>query len=88
MGIWDGVKRASKALTEGVPPTNYYAAGKQVICEHCGNEDFHEGRAQLNTSGMTFMGLDWANETATTLMCDVCGRIHWYGVKPKRTEKE
>ncbi len=84
MGIWEGLKRASKAMTEGDPPARYSAGGKQIICEHCGHEEFDEGSALLNTAGMSFVNLDWANKSATTLMCDACGRIHWYGVKPDR----
>jgi hypothetical protein len=36
----------------------------------------------LNTAGMTLLGLDWANRTAATLMCDQCGLIHWFGKPP------
>ena len=82
MGIWEGIKRASKAVVTGPGPAEYSAAGKKIVCEHCGHSQFHEGEALLNTVGMTFLGLDWANKTATTLMCDACGRIHWYGVRP------
>ncbi len=84
MGIWEGVKRASKAMAEGEPPARYFAGGKEIECEHCGHKEFDEGQAQLNTTGLTLLGLDWLNQTATTLMCDSCGRIHWYGVRPER----
>ena len=83
MGIWEGVKRGTKAIVKS-EPAGYFAGGKQIVCEHCGHQEFNEGHAQLNTSGMTFFGLDWTNKTATTLMCDACGRIHWYGVRPER----
>ena len=84
MGIWEGVKRGSKALIEGDPPARYLAGGRPVFCEHCHSDVFHEGEAQLNTAGVTFLQLDWANKCATTLMCNTCGRIHWYGIKPER----
>lgn len=90
MGIWEGLKRGAASLAKdaslvkGDGPACFAAGGKQIACEHCGHEAFVEGRALLNTFGMTFLGLDWANQSATTLMCDRCGRIQWYGVPPER----
>ena len=85
MGIWRGVRRAAKA-TLSPAPGGYAVCGKRIRCDHCGNMEFKEGSAQLNTAGMTFLGLDWANRTATTLMCAACGRIQWYGQRPDRIE--
>jgi predicted nucleic-acid-binding Zn-ribbon protein len=65
-------------------PGKFEVEGKAVKCSHCGAETFAEGEALLNTVGMTFFGLDWANKTATTLMCSVCGRIEWFGQKPTK----
>ena len=84
MGIWAGMKRASKAIADGGGPARYTAGGKMIVCEHCGHVEFDEGRAQLNTAALLFLNLDWANRSATTLMCDACGRIHWYGFAPER----
>lgn len=53
-----------------------------ITCNHCKNTYFIKGSAMLNTAGMTFFGLDWANRTAITLMCDNCGLIHWFGKAP------
>jgi hypothetical protein len=44
-----------------------------------------EGRAQLNTAGLTFFNLDWANRSAATLTCTSCGRIEWYLTDPKKS---
>ncbi|MHC4510624.1 MAG: DNA-binding protein [Planctomycetota bacterium] len=60
-----------------------YTIGDELIqCNHCKHTRFLKGSAMLNTAGMTFLGLDWANRTATTLMCDHCGLIHWFGKPP------
>lgn len=37
----------------------------------------------LNTSTMTLLGLDWANRSAITLMCDRCGLVHWFAKPPE-----
>lgn len=53
-------------------------AGKYVTCGHCQHDRFVEGRAQLNTAGLSFFNLDWANRSAATLTCTRCGRIEWF----------
>ena len=75
---------ASKAIADGGGPAQYTAGGKKIVCRHCGHDRFDEGRAQLNTASLSFLNLDWANRSATTLTCDGCGRIQWYGVAPER----
>ena len=64
--------------------THFSAGGKSIRCDHCSNQTFFAGRAQLNTPGMSFLNLDWANKSAYTLTCEACSRIQWYGNKPQR----
>jgi hypothetical protein len=61
----------------GAQPTGdqFTVAGKPVTCAHCAGDRFVEGRAQLNTAGMTFLDLDWGGRSAATLACTACGRI-------------
>ena len=40
-------------------------AGKNVSCPICGHDRFLSRDALLNTRGMTFFNLDWANKKAT-----------------------
>ena len=54
------LKRGMKAFAGPMGPGAYEAGGKRVVCPHCGAAEFAESRAQLNTAGMTFVGLDWA----------------------------
>ena len=68
---------------EGPETYRFTAAGAPITCDQCGNDEFLPGRAQLNTVGLTFLGLDWANQSAYTLMCSQCGRIEWYGLEPE-----
>jgi len=82
--FFSALKRGFKALAEATGPGAYEVEGKPVRCSHCGDDTFAEGSVLLNTVGMTFIGLDWANRTASTLMCAQCGRIEWFGQKPTR----
>jgi len=84
------VGRFFRALTRGVESMGeapagerYIVAGKSVTCTHCTHDRFVEGRAQLNTAGLTFFNLDWANRSAATLTCTACGRIEWFLSDPQ-----
>ncbi|MET9065288.1 hypothetical protein ACWDR1_15405 [Streptosporangium sandarakinum] len=52
--------------------------GRHLTCDTCGNERFEQHSWKLQTTGMTFMNLDWANRDATCYVCSVCRRIHWF----------
>ena len=90
MGLWEGLKRGTKAFVEslasGPEPQSYLAGGLKVACPHCRGELFHQGYALRNTRGKTLAGLDWADGGATTLACDRCGLIQWFGREPQRVE--
>lgn len=45
------------------------ATGRRVACSHFGSMEFDESQAQLNTAGLTFLDLDWANRSATVPTC-------------------
>jgi hypothetical protein len=63
---------------------HYKVAGVQVRCPHCGGENFDTGSALLNTSGMTFLGFDWANRSASLLICTKCSHIDWFLEQPEQ----
>ena len=77
------VKAGFQAMGEAPTGDQYVVAGKRVSCAHCGHDHFVEGRAQLNTAGMSFLNLDWANRSAATLACTSCGRIEWFLSDPE-----
>lgn len=68
--------RRQEEDTKGAPFTS--AAGLQIYCAHCKHDHFEIGKALLNTRGMSYLGLDWLNAGARTLMCKRCGYIHWF----------
>ncbi|MCL4549090.1 MAG: DNA-binding protein [Bacteroidetes bacterium] len=66
--------------------SSYKILDKKIICTHCGSDKFQIRDVPLNTPGMTFFGLDWANRDASALICTTCTGIEWYFEKPKVTE--
>ncbi len=52
--------------------------GQGLKCLICGHDRFIKREAQLNTSNMTFFGLDWANASGECVVCENCGFIHWF----------
>lgn len=55
-----------------------YVSGKQVNCPFCGHDYFFRRDIKLNTTGMSFFGFDWLNQSAKALVCAECGRIEWF----------
>lgn len=53
-------------------------AGIQIRCEICHHEKFYEREGKIQTTAMTFFELDWANASATCLVCERCGYVHWF----------
>ncbi len=83
-GVLTSLKRGVVAATSAMGPGEYAIEGKGVVCFHCGQREFAQGRAQLNTSFMSLLDLDWANKSAYTLTCTFCGRIEWFAQRPDR----
>ncbi|MBI3125207.1 MAG: DNA-binding protein [Ignavibacteriales bacterium] len=60
---------------------------KVVLCTNCGGDHFYLlPNILLNTPGATFLGFDWANKTASTLICDNCSRMEWYLETPTQLD--
>jgi predicted nucleic-acid-binding Zn-ribbon protein len=81
--LWSALSAGAKAMSSGPTGDLFEVAGRPVRCPHCGGERFIEGRAQLNTAGLTFLNLDWANRSAATLACVGCGRVEWFLADPE-----
>ncbi|MDH3404895.1 MAG: hypothetical protein OES32_03485 [Acidobacteriota bacterium] len=75
----------SKASGKKDPePARYAVGAHQVTCPQCANTLFRQGKAQLNTAVMSLLDLDWANKSATTLVCSQCSHIAWFFDEPAR----
>ncbi len=59
-------------------PSTYEILDRKFICQICNNDAFWKREAQLNTAVASFFNLDWANKSATCLVCANCSYIHWF----------
>jgi predicted nucleic-acid-binding Zn-ribbon protein len=63
-------------------PEAVKVAGRVLTCLICGHARFNKREAQLHTSGMTFINLDFLNACYVAVVCDKCGFIHWFVANP------
>jgi hypothetical protein len=56
----------------------YEVLGRQLRCPICQHDHFRVRRSLLNTPGLTFLNLDWANRRATNFVCARCGHMLWF----------
>lgn len=47
-------------------------------CLVCQGQLFFDREIKLNTSGMEFLGIEWANRSGTALICDGCSFVHTF----------
>ena len=85
--FFTAVSRGIAAMSAGPKGELFHVVERPVRCPHCSGDRFIEGRAQLNTAGMTFLNLDWANASAATLACTTCGHILWFVGDPKADDE-
>ena len=52
--------------------------GNKLECPICHHDKFWTRETLMNTPGMTFFGLDWANKAAKNYICDSCGYVNWF----------
>jgi hypothetical protein len=57
-------------------------------CHVCEGRTFLDREVKLNTSGMEFLGLAWANPSAVGLVCLTCGYVHLFVEGPLELWKE
>lgn len=84
--FFKALKRGAKAAKDSLGPGQFEAGGRKVVCPHCKNDEFEQGSAQLNTAGLTFLGLDWLNKSASILVCTKCSLIQWFGLSPDKLD--
>ena len=83
--FFEALKAGVKGFKEGSQPGGYSVAGKPVRCPHCGATKFASSTAMLNTRVRSAFNVDWADPSATVLVCAECGRIEWFAGEPTET---
>ncbi|MCX7553625.1 zinc ribbon domain-containing protein [Marinicella sp. S1101] len=84
MSFFKTLKRGFKGAAKAVSADSYVINGMAVNCVHCGGKHFDEGQAQMNTAGLTFLNLDWANKSATVMVCKTCTHVMWFARSPEK----
>ena len=57
-------------------PVTAMLGDKALHCVVCGSTQFWDREIKLNTTGMEFLGMEWANSSALGLVCASCGYVH------------
>ena len=78
-------KRSLKAAIKafGGNPSRFAAAGKRIVCPHCGGSEFDAREILMNTRGASLFNVDWLNRGATALTCRKCRRVEWFDDVPE-----
>jgi hypothetical protein len=53
-------------------------AGRALRCEICHHTKFWQRKGQIHGAVVAFFDLEWLGPTATCLVCEHCGYVHWF----------
>jgi hypothetical protein len=67
-----------KPLIKTSEPVEVDFDGQTMQCAMCKAQRFWHRRAQLHTAFLTFLDLEWMNDSADCYVCDRCGYVHWF----------
>lgn len=69
---------AKRSPLERDDAAKYEVDGNELSCPVCGHQKFWLRTTLLNTGGMTFFGIEWANRRAKNYVCNRCGYMMWF----------
>jgi uncharacterized protein YbaR (Trm112 family) len=52
--------------------------GNKLVCPVCKHTKFWGRTTLMNTAGMSFFDLDWANRSAQNFICSSCRYVFWF----------
>ena len=79
--LWDEpmtVRELQARLAGASEPERARLLGKPLRCPVCGHDQFWKRWTLMNTPGLTFFGVEWANRQAENLVCAACGHVLWF----------
>ncbi|MBT2509388.1 hypothetical protein J7I98_26615 [Streptomyces sp. ISL-98] len=59
-------------------PVNAAIGETWICCLICQSEQFRVREVKLNSFGLEFLKMAWADESATGLICSQCGYVHLF----------
>lgn len=65
-------------MAQKPPAKQYQINGHTLVCPVCKNNTFWTRKTLMNTKGMTFFKVEWANKEADNYVCDNCGYVSWF----------
>lgn len=71
-----GLGEPAQPLGRGV--SEVFVGERQLSCLVCDGTRFGYREVLMNTAGMTFFDLDWANKNAHGIICLACGYVHTF----------
>ena len=60
------------------PAEERFVQGNKLTCPVCSSTQFWTRKTLMNTAGLSFLDLDWANRNASNYVCDRCGYVYWF----------
>jgi hypothetical protein len=55
-----------------------FVQGNRLACPVCASTMFWTRKTLMNTAGLSFFDLDWADRRAINYVCDHCGYVFWF----------
>jgi hypothetical protein len=70
----NAVRRGIKAALNAPPSHQYQAAGKTIVCSHCGSDAFE----RVGVAGISYAGHG--------VQCCRCSHIEYFGKRPQEVD--
>jgi hypothetical protein len=78
-----GIVESFKQGYQGRDCGRFKVGATPVRCSQCGGNHFDTADALINTRGLTFVGLDFADRGANLLICTACTHVEWFLDQPE-----